>query len=186
MIIANITSLIWSIWSERKRRAHEQPHLSPERAKLITETAQRELERHAIDVIRRSLDKGAEQLTASVETTIAQLATHLSDFATNGLSQEFEKYHVSLEALREETIDEFGKLQKELDQRRTELTNQLDKKIVEEFKQRLTQFDARLNDVISSYLVETLGDRADLGTQGPVILQALEGHKEDIKRDILS
>ncbi len=50
----------------------------------------------------------------------------------------------------------------------------------------MDQFNTRLNDVVSSYLTECLGSQVDLGAQSTYIFAALEQHKADIKRDVLS
>ena len=106
--------------------------------------------------------------------------------ANNTLSGEFEKYQVSLQALRDQSIAEFSKLQKELDTRRTQLTEHLDKVIQTEGEKRLGALDSRMNDVISSYLIESLGNQVDLGAQSAYIFETLEKHQDEIKKDILS
>jgi hypothetical protein len=43
-----------------------------------------------------------------------------------------------------------------------------------------------MNDVVSSYIIESLGNRVDLGAQSAYIFDMLHEHKDEIKRDILS
>jgi Skp family chaperone for outer membrane proteins len=122
----------------------------------------------------------------SLDNAVDGLSVHISDMASNSLTGEFEKYQVSLQALRDQSIQEFSKLQAELDSRRTQLTEHLDKIIQTEGEKRLGALDERMNDVISSYLIESLGTQVDLGAQSAYIFETLHNHKDEIKRDILS
>ena len=105
---------------------------------------------------------------------------------TTALAQEFEKYQVSFAALREETIKDFTKLQKELDDDRVRLTEELESLVAKDREARMDAFNTRLGDVVSSYIVETLDKGIDLGAQSSYIMRTLEAHKEDMKKDVLS
>lgn len=123
-------------------------------------------------------------MQAQLTATIGKIAEHIDEMTNTTLNQEFEKYQVSLQALREQSITEFSKMQKELDERRVRLIEALEKEAQAEIGRRVDQFNSRLNDVVSNYLAESLGNDVDLGSQMVHILQTLQQHKEDIKRDI--
>jgi hypothetical protein len=48
------------------------------------------------------------------------------------------------------------------------------------------KFDAKIGDVVSSYISESLGSGVDLGAQMQFILTSLESHKDEIRKDLLN
>lgn len=189
MALINAASLIWAFYLEAKLRRQPTPKIyqvQMDDTKALSEIDMKVVQQHAQTQLQTAIDHATEKLEKSLGNTTDQIAGHMSDTVTTTLSQEFEKYHVSLEALREETIQEFSKLQQELEARRSQLQEQLDQVVVKEYKRRTDQFNDRLSDVVASYLAEALGSKVDLGAQTPYILETLEQHKEDIKRDVLA
>jgi hypothetical protein len=189
MIVINGVSLLWAVRLSRELRNRPTPkvyEVKVDAAKVLSEIDMSEVEKLAKRQLQQVANAAGVRFKESLDNAVDQLSVHISDMANNSLSQEFEKYQISLQALRDQSIQEFSKLQQELDARRTQLTEHLDKIIQEEGEKRLSTLDARMNDVISSYLVESLGTQVDLGAQSAYIFEMLGAHKDEIKRDILS
>lgn len=157
-----------------------------ENAKVLTEMDMSEVEKEVREKLIKSGEEAAKRLQQSLTNTVDQITADINDMTSTQLAQEFEKYQVSLQALRDQSITEFNKVQKELDQEKTRLIEHLDKEVAAEREKRMDQFNQRLNDVVASYLTESLGNQVDLGAQSTYIFAALQQHKEDIKRDVLS
>lgn len=185
----SLASIIWALSLDRKLNKRTAPkvyEVKIDTNKIFSETDMTDIQDRAHKQLEDITDQAAVRLRQSLNNTVDQMAARLNDMTENNISQEFEKYQVSLQALREQSIEEFSKLQRELNDRKVQLTEQLDKKIVDEFTARMDQFNTRLSDVVVSYLAESLGNQVDLGAQTTYILQALEAHKENIKKDILA
>ena len=189
MALITIVSLVWVfyLFGEIKNRPSpknfkveiESPQvLSADDLVLITREA-----RESMQVV---VSEATRELEAALSATIAGLATKTEDMATITLAQEFEKYQTSLSALRDQTIKEFGDLQTQLDKRRDELVEDMEARMQKERSERMDAFNERINDVVSSYLVESLDKGVDLGAQAGYVVRMLETHKEDIKKDVLS
>lgn len=157
-----------------------------ENAKVLTEMDMDEVEKEVREKLIKSGEEAAKRLQQSLNNTVDQITADINDMTSTQLAQEFEKYQVSLQALRDQSITEFNKVQKELDQEKTRLIEHLDKEVAAEREKRMDQFNQRLNDVVASYLTESLGNQVDLGAQSTYIFAVLQQHKEDIKRDVLS
>ena len=157
-----------------------------EGAKVLTEMDMGEVEKEARDMLLDAGQKAAKRLQESLNNTVDQISVNINDMTNNQVAQEFEKYQVSLQALRDQSIAEFTKLQKELEARKVQLLEHIDQEVVKEREKRMDEFNQRLNDVVASYLTESLGNQVDLGAQSTYIFAALEQHKEDIKRDVIS
>lgn len=189
MALITIVSLVWVfyLFGEIKNRPSpknfkveiESPQvLSADDLVLITREA-----RESMQVV---VTEATRELETALSATIAGLATKTEDMATITLAQEFEKYQTSLSALRDQTIKEFGDLQAQLDKRRDELVEDMEVRMQKERSERMDAFNERINDVVSSYLVESLDKGVDLGAQAGYVVRMLETHKEDIKKDVLS
>jgi F0F1-type ATP synthase membrane subunit b/b' len=193
MAAINAASLIWAFYLDQKLKRKPVPKVYDvhvEGTKVFPEMDMAKVEEQARQQLLQVIGESSKELQQSVAKTIKEVSARIDTTTTTALSQEFEKYQVSLQALREQSIKEFNTLQKEIDDHRAALLSQLDKDIsaqqskqLEVFKQQL---DGRLNDVVSAYLLEALGSQVDLGAQSAYIFQALAAHKDDIKRDILS
>jgi len=136
--------------------------------------------------LSKAIAESSGLVRSSLAATINSLGEKAEEMATITLSQEFEKYQTSFAALREETIKEFADLQKQLDKRREEITAGMEASFTKSQEERIDAFNARIADVVSSYLVEALDKGVDLGAQSKYIIHTLEAHKEDIKKDILA
>ena len=188
MALINAASLMWAFFLDRKLRAKPVPkvydvHLDG--AKIFSEIDLAEVEKQALNELQSATRQAASKIQGSINGAVSRVAEHVDEMTTTTLNAEFEKYQLSLQALREQSITEFTKLQKELDGQRDRMLEQLQKQINEEHTKRLAQFDSRLSDVVTSYIAESLGNQVDLGAQMPAIVQTLEKHKADIKRDVL-
>lgn len=191
LVMASIAavSLAWAFYLDGKFRNRPSPKhydVHVEGTKVFRDEDVEAILSDAKDSLHQVVGQSSDLLRASLATTIKGINEKTEEMATMTLSQEFTKYQASLEALREETIQEFNSLQKQLEERRSELTIELEKLVKKDREERVDAFNARIADVVSSYLVEALDKGIDLGVQSKYIIHTLEAHKEDIKKDILS
>lgn len=189
LALINAASLVWAFYLDGKLRQRPVPKhydIHIEGNKVFSEVDLSEVERLAKEELQRSAEVAARQLQESVKKSAEQISGRINETADEALQTELEKYRISLEELHTGSIKQFSELQQEIDTKRVELLKQLDKDITKEHERRVDRFNERINDVVANYLAESLGNRVDLGAQGKYILQSLQQHKEDIKRDVLS
>ncbi len=188
MALVNAASLIWASYLDHKLRQKPVPKVYDvhvDGTKIFAKEDWDEVNRITREELQKAAAEAAGQLQKSLDSAVTQLSAHMTELANDSISPEFEKYQVSLEALREQSIGTFSKLQMELDKRRDQLIAELETNMKNEREKRIELFNQRLNDVVSSYLAESLGTNVDLGAQTNYILQSLQKHRDDIKRDIL-
>lgn len=189
MAALGIVSLAWAFYldGKLKNRAHAKYYdVHVDSAKVFTEEDMNAILGGARHNLEEVVAQSSELFSASLATTIQGITDKTQEMAGMTLTTEFAKYQASLEALREETIQEFSDLQKQLEARRGELTVELEKLVAKDREERVDAFNARIADVVSSYLVEAMDKGIDVGAQSKYIIRTLEAHKEDIKKDILS
>jgi GTPase involved in cell partitioning and DNA repair len=186
LVLAWLPMYINRKFRERELTTSKMYDVHVESAKVMTEMDMSEVEKQARTQLLTAAKDAAKRLQDSLNNSVDQIASNINDMTSTQLSQEFEKYQVSLQALRDQSITEFNKIQKELDTRKAELLEHLEREVTKEQARRVDQFNTKLNDVVASYLTETLGTQIDLGAQSAYLFAALEQHKEDIKKDILA
>jgi uncharacterized protein YaaN involved in tellurite resistance len=189
MAIVNAATLFWAMYLDRRLRGRPTPkhyEVHVEGTKVFDEPDLAAVQQKADAQLLHAVEVASQRLEKSVSAGVDQLAAHVNDVAADSVAQEFDKYQASLRALNNQTVEQFAKIQTDLETQRAELLKQLQAEVLQERERRLAKFNERINDVVSSYLAETLGNRVDLGSQMPYIFEQLEKHKEDIKRDILT
>jgi predicted HicB family RNase H-like nuclease len=189
LVLINLAALTWASFQDRKARAKPQPKIYEihlEGTKVFSDVDLAEIQKAAKEQLHSAAEDAAQRLQKSLNNSVDQVAAYINDRLSTDLIAEFEKYQVSLGALRDQTIEQFSKIQSELDHRRLELIEHVDRQVAAEQEKRLAHFNERINDVVTSYITESLGSNVDLGAQTDYILQALEANKEQIKKDILS
>lgn len=189
MVVINGFSLMWAM--KLNHQLHERPQpkvyeVKVDAKQVMADVDMTDIERLTKQQLSKVASEAGGRFKESMDNAVDGLSVRISDMANNSLAGEFEKYQVSLQALRDQSIQEFSKLQAELDTRRTQLTEHLDKIIQTEGEKRFASLDERMNDVVSAYLIESLGNQVDLGAQSAYIFETLHKHKDEIKRDILS
>ena len=65
-----------------------------------------------------------------------------------------------------------------------ELKQQLSKEVAAEKQQLIQQFETRLADAVTSFLVETLGHNIDLGAQTSYLSAMLDEHKDELVKGL--
>lgn len=189
MALGNVAVLFWALYLDRRLRGKPIPKrydVHVEGTKVFSEPELAEIQKRANAQLDQAVKMAFENLENTIGKSVDQLAAHVNEAAENSIRQEFDKYQASLRALNNTTVEQFGQIQADLQTQRTALAEQLKAEVAAERERRLATFNNRINDVISSYLAETLGNRVDLGAQTEYILDSLEQHKNDLKRDILA
>jgi ClpP class serine protease len=188
VIVALITiaTFLQSIFNEGHAKTTKLYQVNVDADKVLHEIDTTEIEKQTMQQLQKSTQEGAVKIQNAIDGAISRIAEHVEEMTNTTLNAEFQKYQLSLQALREQSITEFTKLQKELDLQRGDMVKQLEKQVVAEHAKRVDQLNSKINDVVSSYVLESLGNNVDLNNQMSFILQKLSEHKQDIKRDILA
>lgn len=189
MAFIAIASISWAFYLDGKYRNRPSPRHYSVRVEGTKVFSEQDIVA-ARDEARQGLHKAVVESSNLMRSMLAVSAKGISgkadEMATNMLRKEFEIYQTSLSALREQTIKEYSALQKELDVKRAQLITEMDEQFKKNEAVRMEAFNARIADVVSSYLTEALENGIDLGAQSKYIIHTLEAQKEEIKKDVLS
>jgi hypothetical protein len=126
--------------------------------------------------VGKVLEQHMETLTSLQAAAVKQLERDAGEL----LGQ----YRETLAGLREAAETPAGQFKAIAAQEQATLSAHLQAEMKKQQENLLSKFDAKLSDVVSSYLTETLGNDIDLGSQGPYLFRMLEEHKGELKQEI--
>jgi hypothetical protein len=160
--------------------------------------------------IQSSVDRLTAGFTEQLEGSLSGIAEHMEDTVGQVLAQHLTtlrdlrgaairkmesdarqltgQYQETLTGLREAAVAPLTHLNDLADQQKAALSQQLQSETKRHKRHQgrlVATFDAKLSDVVSNYLIETLGSDVDLGAQGPYLFRMLEEHKDELKQEIL-
>lgn len=121
-----------------------------------------------------------------LKATSVRLSEQVSRLTTTVIEEELEAYQKTLEEVRHVATEAMEQIHQTVEHQRVELRQGMEADLVEEKKHLAAKFDAKMGDVVSSYISESLGSGVDLGAQMQFILTSLEAHKDEIRKDLLN
>lgn len=185
---AALLSLFLLLRSERKENkpAYKMYELQMQGNELLDEKAMQHIESQITEQFDQVIHDAAKRLRQSLNQTLSKVEQEVNNELAGVSTEEFSAYRKSVAALTKQNNDQLASLQKDFDTWRQSFSAQLDQTIAQERARNAEELDRRINDVVSSYLLEALGNNVDLGAQAPYIMKSLEAHKEDIKKDIIA
>lgn len=178
------------------RPAKDAPKLAPQTLDVALPTATKEqLLKEANDKFHDVVDHSAYEFQHSLRATATQLNTQLEHLGGEIVSNEMNRYRLSLDELREQAKAAFmsaegditahqAELEKALDERRKQLEAKMAEEIAAEKAKLVKQMDAHLSDAVVSFIIETLGHNVDLGAQTAYLTSVLEENKEQLKKEV--
>jgi hypothetical protein len=135
LVAINIGVLAWASYLNRKTHERPRPNIYEvhlEGAAVFSDVELAEVKKQAKAQLAKAADDAAARLQKSLNTSVDQAAASIHTLLMADLRSEFGKYQVSLAALRDQTVGEFTKMHQELDQRKQELLNELERDIAAE------------------------------------------------------
>jgi len=152
--------------------------------RVFTDDFLNSLRNHAELQLNNAVDKTHNELEHALQSSYQRLLQGVEQQAAQVFNQEMESYRQTISDAKSAASN----IAKESEQQLTEIRQTIEKQsqaaIREEKQKLLKQLDDKLGDVVTHYLAESLGENVDLGSQKEYILQQLESHKEDIKKDM--
>jgi len=173
----------WQHFTQRKAKP-KQYTIHLDGSKYFAGIDEAEVNSLVHEKLQTATDEAVEQFRTSLKQTMPKLVDDVRSLHETEIKKEFTNYTTQFETLNQEVIDRFSQVQDDLMKRHGELAEALDARVVADYKFRMGVFDERLNDVVSGYVLESLGGQVDLGAQLPYILGKIDENKAQIKKDI--
>ena len=187
VIVLALAVALGVVWLERghKHPANAQAEGQPAKVTLTPEAAAK-LQQELEAAYRQQIQNTTNQFAQDLSGTSAKLSEQVERLTTEVITTELEQYQAAMDQVRGIASKAAEQIQAAMAQQQAGLQKAVEEAVTAERDRRLAMIDDRLSQIISSYLVESLGSGVDLGAQADYIIQSLEQHKEEIKKDLAS
>jgi DNA anti-recombination protein RmuC len=182
-----VASLLWVVRLERKlagRPSYKMFELDLDANQVLTDKAIAKIAKQVEDEFERATQESIKKLHQSLNQVLKEATDRVGVQTQAVTDKEFSDYRQSITDLTTVNAEELSAIRAQYEAWHQQMGQELQQSVAEEQQRRLNDFDSRINDVVSNYLLEALGNQVDLGAQGPYIMRTLEAHKDDIKKDI--
>lgn len=153
---------------------------------IISEPTAAELEAKIKAAYEVKIGEATQTFGTDLQATSTRLSEQVSRLTTQVIEEELEAYQKTLEEVRHVATEAMEQIHQAVEHQRVELRDGMEAELAEEKKHLADKFDAKMGDVVASYISEALGSGVDLGAQMQFILTSLETHKDEIRKDLLN
>lgn len=185
--VALVLAIVTVIQSYQLRvlKTQEKEQAAKPKPVQVTEPTAAELETKLKAAYEAQITASVKIFGEDLKATSAKLGEQVSRLTTTVIEEELDQYQKTLEQMRQAAGEAMEKIRAAVEQQRVELKNGMEADLAAERQHLAEKFNAKMGDVVSSYIAESLGGGVDLGSQMQYILKSLESHKEEIKKDLL-
>ena len=152
----------------------------------ITEPTAVELEAKLKAAYEVKIVEATATFGEDLKATSGRLSEQVSRLTTNVIEEELEAYHKTLEGVRQTATEAMEKIRQAVEQQRVELRQSMEADFAAEKERLAAKFDTKLADIVASYISESLGGGVDLGSQLQYVVNSLDEHKAELKKDLTS
>jgi hypothetical protein len=152
----------------------------------VSEPTAAELEAKLKAAYEGKIAEATQTFGLDLHATSQKLSEQVQRLTTTVIEEELEAYQKTLEEVRKAATEAMDQIHQAVEHQRAELRQGMEAELEAEKKVLADKFDAKMGDVVASYISESLGSGVDLGAQMQFILGSLEAHKEEIRKDLLN
>jgi hypothetical protein len=182
-IVVFVTTRPWELITKRRQQP-KQYAIHLDGTKFFKDIDEAEINKLVHERLQTATTEAVEQFKMMLGQTMPTLVEDVRALHETEIKKQFTTYSEQFEALNQEAVDTFEQVHDDIMKRHKELVEGLNKRVVADYKFRMGVFDQRLDDIVSGYILESLGSQVDLGAQLPYILGKIEENKEQIKKDM--
>jgi flagellar biosynthesis/type III secretory pathway protein FliH len=181
------TLLLLAVLLSLRRRHRATPKAAAETVQPAPHLTKEELEKLQQStkvVFEQAVDAASKGFHADLAATSEQLNKLIVRLTTDVVERELEEYRQGLAAARADALKSLQQMQTSVEERQKSLEADVDGELAKRRAFLMEKLDQRLGAAVAAYIVESLGQGADLGAQRSFLLENLERHKDDLKKEL--
>lgn len=132
----------------------------------------------------RIINENATFLKQDLEQTTTQLHAYLKDIISKNLETEFNSYKQTIEFAKQSAVDSIKKTQVVLEDQRKSMVEEITRQFGDEKKILVKNFEENMAEVVSNYLLKSVGKHLNLNDQLEFIISDLESNKAAMLEDL--
>ncbi|HUC20298.1 MAG TPA: hypothetical protein VMR98_02265 [Candidatus Polarisedimenticolaceae bacterium] len=149
----------------------------------LTQAEKERLEQAASKAFEAAVNGATDRFGKSLDETSGRLNDLITRLTTGIVEKELEQYRQNVDEARKAALASLANMQTTVESQQQKLQADIDQALAERRAYLLERLDKNLGQAVSAYLVESLGQAADLGAQRAFLLESLERHKADLKSE---
>jgi hypothetical protein len=169
-------------------RQPPQPEHEHEQPPSVTVDLPHDVRERLIQQSQKGFEEVLGQSTNKLQQDLGVTTSHINNLvlrlASEIVSGELERYREDLTKLHEQANTSMGGVSQEVTKHEEEVKAKISQELEAEKQRLLQQIDTKLADAVGSFLLEALGKNVDLGSQNAYLVQLLEEHKEEFKKEV--
>ena len=132
----------------------------------------------------QAIEQAVGKFSQDLGATSQLINDQIKRMSVDIISQELEQYRADIDKLRQEAASTLGQVTTAVAEERQKLEAAMTAEVAAEKDRRLAEFDAKLGEAVSSFLLETLKHNVDLGAQSAYLMATLEEHKTELLAEV--
>lgn len=194
LILVGTGAFLWLIFTIKNLKVgpNKTPHedyvkdAKAEVERIFSDEFREELRNRGRLHFEKIINENAMFLKHDLQLTASQLNEFMQDSIKKVLKEEFSKYEESIASAKQLAIESIEKTQQILEQQRSAMEQELAQEVQMEKQRIVKKFEENMNQIISYYLLDAVGNEIDLSDQLDYIFRQLEDNKQAIIEDIKS
>jgi poly-gamma-glutamate capsule biosynthesis protein CapA/YwtB (metallophosphatase superfamily) len=151
---------------------------------VFDEDFRQELKNRGKLQFERTINENATFLKQDLEQTTEQLHAYLKEIISKNLDTEFNSYKQTIELAKQTAVDSIKKTQIVLEDQRKAMVEEITKQFSAEKKVLVKNFENNMADIVSNYLLKSVGKHLNLNDQLEFIITDLETNKAAMLEDL--
>ena len=133
---------------------------------------------------QRVINENAMFLQQDLRLTTSELNDHLKKEINTKLEEEFAAYQKSIKDVEQMAVESINNTLAASQQLQTELNARMQQEVEARKAKIIEDFEANMAEIVSHYVVKTVGDQLDLKDQMPFILREMQTQQEAMRKDM--
>lgn len=133
---------------------------------------------------QKVISENAMFLQQDLRLTTSEINEYLKKEVSGKLEEEFAAYQQSIKDVQQAAVESLNKTVAAAQEQQLALAQKMKQDTEAEKAQIIAQFEANMAEIVSHYVVKTVGQQIDLKDQMPFILREMEAQKEPMRRDM--
>lgn len=151
---------------------------------IFTKEFHEELRNKARLDFQKVISENAMFLQQDLRLTTSEINEYLKKEMSGKLKEEFAAYQQSIKDVQQEAVDSINRTVSAAQEQQALLANKIQEDTEAQKAQIIAHFEANLAEIVSHYILKTVGNEIDLKDQIPYIVREMEAQKEAMRKDM--
>ncbi len=151
---------------------------------IFTKEFHEELRNKARLDFQKVISENAMFLQQDLRLTTSEINEYLKEEMSGKLKEEFAAYQQSIKDVQQEAVDSINRTVSAAQEQQALLASKMQEDTEAQKAQIVAHFEANMAEIVSHYILKTVGNEIDLKDQIPYIVREMQAQKEAMRKDM--